>query len=126
MNIRDLVGLTTQPQTSKLTFLEQDIEGAPLVQAVDSPSPATPNASGEEFSTFLTLLTAQIRNQDPLAPLDSTQFVEQLATFTNLELQAKGNAVLEDIAMMLAQNVYSDEAVPVTDPTSKSETDVKT
>jgi len=47
------------------------------------------SAQAEEFTTFLTLLTAQIQNQDPLAPLDSTQFVEQLATFTNLELQAK-------------------------------------
>lgn len=62
--------------------------------------------SGEEFSTFITLLTAQIRNQDPLAPLDSTQFVEQLATFSNLELQAKGNQTLEDISRLLAESVY--------------------
>ena len=62
---------------------------------------------GQEFDTFLTLLTAQIKNQDPLAPLDSTQFVEQLATFSNLELQAKGNQVLEDIAQMLAQSLYT-------------------
>jgi len=59
--------------------------------------------SGEEFNTFLRLLTAQIRNQDPLAPLDSTQFVEQLATFTNLEMQAKGNQTLEEIAFLLSQ-----------------------
>ncbi len=59
----------------------------------------------EEFSTFLTLLTAQIKNQDPLAPLDSTQFVEQLATFTNLELQAKGNQSLERIAALLASQI---------------------
>ena len=60
---------------------------------------------GEEFSTFLTLLTAQIRNQDPLSPMDSTQFVEQLATFTNLELQAKGNQSLERIAALLARQI---------------------
>lgn len=56
----------------------------------------------EQFDTFLNLLTAQIRNQDPLAPTDSTQFVEQLATFSNLELQAKNTAILEDIASMMA------------------------
>lgn len=61
------------------------------------------DSNGEEFNTFLRLLTAQIRNQDPLAPLDSTQFVEQLATFTNLEMQAKSNQTLEEIAFLLSQ-----------------------
>ncbi len=63
---------------------------------------------GEEFSTFLSLLTAQIRNQDPLSPLDSTQFVQQLATFSSLELQATGNNHLEAIANMLALQLQSD------------------
>lgn len=66
-----------------------------------APSIETGN-SGEEFNTFLRLLTAQIQNQDPLAPLDSTQFVEQLATFTNLELQATSNQTLEEIAFLLS------------------------
>jgi len=65
----------------------------------------TQQSTGEEFSTFLTLLTAQIQNQDPLAPLDSTQFVEQLATFTNLELQAKGNNSLDLIAALLIRQI---------------------
>lgn len=60
------------------------------------------NSVNEQFDTFLNLLTAQIKNQDPLAPMDSTQFVEQLATFSNLELQAKNTAILEDIASMMA------------------------
>lgn len=58
---------------------------------------------GESFDTFLMLLTAQIKNQDPLAPLDSTQFVEQLATFSGLELQAKGNVSLSRIEVLLEQ-----------------------
>ena len=62
--------------------------------------------TGEEFDTFLRLLTAQIKNQDPLEPLESTQFVEQLATFSGLELQANANNILEDIAAMLAQQTY--------------------
>jgi flagellar basal-body rod modification protein FlgD len=44
--------------------------------------PATPDA---DFQSFLTLLTAQLRNQDPLQPLDSTQFVAQLASFSTVE-----------------------------------------
>jgi len=68
-------------------------------------SSSTSSDVSEQFDTFLNLLTAQIRNQDPLAPLDSTQFVEQLATFSNLELQAKNNQILESIASMLAQQL---------------------
>ena len=56
----------------------------------------------EDFDAFLNLLTAQIRNQDPLSPLDSTQFVEQLATFSSLEQQVRGNDHLEAIATMMA------------------------
>ncbi|MEM5518848.1 flagellar hook capping FlgD N-terminal domain-containing protein [Henriciella sp. AS95] len=56
---------------------------------------------GEEFDNFLKLLTAQLRNQDPLSPLDSTQFVEQLATFSALEQQVRGNESLESMATMI-------------------------
>lgn len=56
---------------------------------------------GDEFNNFLKLLTAQVRNQDPLSPLDSTQFVEQLATFSALEQQVRGNTSLESIATMI-------------------------
>ena len=38
-----------------------------------------------DFESFLTLLTAQLRNQDPLSPLDSTEFVAQLASFSSVE-----------------------------------------
>jgi flagellar basal-body rod modification protein FlgD len=34
---------------------------------------------------FMTLLVAQLKNQDPLAPQDGTQFVAQLATFNSLD-----------------------------------------
>jgi flagellar basal-body rod modification protein FlgD len=36
-------------------------------------------------STFLQLLVAQIKNQDPTAPMDSTTFLSQLAQFSELE-----------------------------------------
>jgi len=132
MNIQNLVGLTTQNKASD--FLAKSVPSDPQIgltqdltetaakaalkdgettettETTDSTATlvdtvaADANDRGQEFNTFLTLLTAQIRNQDPLAPLDSTQFVEQLATFTNLELQANGNASLERIENMLAQD----------------------
>ncbi len=67
----------------------------------NTPSSTGQPAIGEEFNSFLKLLTAQMRNQDPLAPLDSTQFVEQLATFSALEQQVRSNSSLEIIATMM-------------------------
>ncbi len=57
---------------------------------------------GQEFDNFIRLLTAQVRNQDPMAPMDSTQFVEQLATFSNLEQQVQSNQSLTQIATMMS------------------------
>jgi len=51
-------------------------------------------SSVSDFTDFLTLLTAQLRNQDPLQPLDSTQFVEQLASFSAVEQQVGTNEKL--------------------------------
>lgn len=49
------------------------------------------------FDTFLSLLTAQLRNQDPLEPVDSTDFVAQLAQFSAVEQQVQTNTALTDI-----------------------------
>ena len=47
--------------------------------------------AGADFQTFLTMLTAQLKNQDPLSPMESTDFAIQLATFAGVEQQALGN-----------------------------------
>ncbi len=49
------------------------------------------------FDTFLALLTAQLRNQDPLEPVDSTDFVAQLAQFSAVEQQVQTNNALNSI-----------------------------
>ncbi len=48
------------------------------------PTSAVPDGLGNE-DTFLHLLVAQIQNQDPLNPTDSTQFVGQIVQFSSLE-----------------------------------------
>jgi len=53
----------------------------------------------DNFETFLTLLTTQLKNQNPLDPLDTNQFTSQLVQFTSVEQQLKTNEFLE--AMML-------------------------
>jgi flagellar basal-body rod modification protein FlgD len=51
----------------------------------------------DNFDTFLTLLTAQLQNQDPLSPLDSTEFVGQLVQFSGVEQQIAQNKNLESL-----------------------------
>ncbi len=54
-----------------------------------------------DFDTFLSLLTAQLRNQDPMEPVDSTAFVAQLAQFSAVEQQVQTNEALGDILGLL-------------------------
>lgn len=57
------------------------------VNGVSSNSPSTTSlTNGTDLSnTFLTLLVAQLKTQDPFQPSDPTQFVGQLAQFSSLE-----------------------------------------
>jgi flagellar basal-body rod modification protein FlgD len=45
----------------------------------------------DNFQTFLTLLTTQLKNQNPLDPLDTNQFTQQLVQFAQVEQQLKSN-----------------------------------
>ena len=49
------------------------------------------------FQTFLTLLTTQLKNQNPLDPLDTNQFTQQLVQFAQVEQQIKQNTQLETL-----------------------------
>src|ERR1700742_1552016 len=56
------------------------------------------------FDTFLQLLTTQLQNQDPLSPMDSTQFTQQLVAFSGVEQQINTNDNLKSlIALNLSQ-----------------------
>lgn len=52
----------------------------------------------KNFDTFLSLLTTQLKNQDPLSPLDSNQFTQQLVQMSGVEQQIQSNALLQSIA----------------------------
>ncbi len=51
----------------------------------------------DNFSTFLSLLTTQLKNQDPLSPLDSNQFTQQLVQMTGVEQQLASNDLLKQL-----------------------------
>lgn len=61
------------------------------------PSPAKPAAISSDFNTFLRMLTTQLKNQDPLKPIDSADYAVQLATFSGVEQQVKTNQLLEGL-----------------------------
>ncbi len=63
---------------------------------------AATNAVAGDFDTFLSLLTAQMKNQDPLKPMDSTEFVSQLASFSGVEQQVRSNDKLDAILSALS------------------------
>jgi flagellar basal-body rod modification protein FlgD len=52
------------------------------------------------FQTFLTLLTTQLQNQNPLDPLDTNQFTQQLVEFAGVEQQLKTNDSLSTLVSM--------------------------
>ncbi len=55
-----------------------------------------------DYQSFLKLMTAQMKNQDPLAPLDATQFVTQLAQFSQVEQSVQMNERLDNLSTMLS------------------------
>lgn len=50
-----------------------------------------------DYDTFLKLLVAEMKNQDPTEPMDSTEYISQLASFSNVEQTIQTNARLEDL-----------------------------
>jgi len=51
-----------------------------------------------DFNTFLTLLTSQLQNQDPLDPTDTNEFTRQLVSFAGVEQQIQSNEKLDRLA----------------------------
>ena len=83
-----------------------------MVDAVTNNTPATSSTGNTastdsatdaatitgNYTTFLDLLTAQIKNQDPLSPMDTTQWTNQLVQYSSVEQQLKANTYLQQIA----------------------------
>ena len=63
----------------------------------NSPSSGAASDSMVTEQTFLQLLVAQLKNQDPLQPQDGAQFVAQLAQFSSLELEVQMRQDLDTI-----------------------------
>jgi flagellar basal-body rod modification protein FlgD len=65
------------------------------------------NKLSGDYNNFLTLLTTQLKNQDPLSPMDTTQFTQQLVEFSSVEQQINGNKKLDQlIGLQSTANAY--------------------
>lgn len=61
-----------------------------------------------DFDTFLKMLTVQVQNQDPLNPVDSTDYATQLATFSSVEQQVLTNDLLTAMTSALGGNAMQE------------------
>ena len=60
-------------------------------------SDATGKAPSVDYQSFLQLLVAQMKNQDPTSPMESTDYIAQLATFSQVEQSVQMNNRLDQI-----------------------------
>src|SRR5258708_1683490 len=86
----------------------------PLPSSSSSSSSSLSSTTGStlagNFQTFLTLLTTQLQNQNPLDPLDTNQFTQQLVQFAGVEQQLKTNDQLTTL-VSLQQTTQSTQAL---------------
>ncbi|ARQ00295.1 flagellar hook assembly protein FlgD [Pseudorhodoplanes sinuspersici] len=76
----------------------------------DSLKSTATTSLADNFTTFLQLLTTQLKNQNPLDPLDTNQFTQQLVQFAQVEQQLKGNDQLASL-VTLQQSAQSTQAL---------------
>ena len=71
----------------------------PLSSAVTAPTVRQPvtNSTTVDYEAFLSLLVAQLENQDPTEPTDNAQLMSQLASFSSVEQQVQTNEKLDTL-----------------------------
>jgi len=92
----------------------QVVSGTTPLPTKDSSGASLTSTAGStlagNFQTFLTLLTTQLQNQNPLDPLDTNQFTQQLVQFAGVEQQLKTNDQLTSL-VSLQQTAQSTQAL---------------
>lgn len=70
---------------------------APIAATTAKTASSDSKSSTIDYESFLKLLTAQLQNQDPLAPMDATQFMTQLAQLSTVEQAMRSNDTLGEV-----------------------------
>ena len=85
----------------------QAAQKAQQTQQADAEKQAKPGDGeklSETYNTFLRMLTTQMQNQDPLDPMDSSKFTDQLVQYSSVEQQIKSNERLDKLIGMQSGN----------------------
>lgn len=82
-------------------------DAANTTAAATTKSAAGAKSLAQNFDTFLTMLTTQLKHQDPLSPMDSTQFTNQLVQFAGVEQQINANSNLEKLIGATGMNTHA-------------------
>jgi flagellar basal-body rod modification protein FlgD len=93
--------------------VQQVVSGTTTPPPSSSSSSTSADSNGTlagNFQTFLTLLTTQLQNQNPLDPLDTNQFTQQLVQFAGVEQQLKTNDQLSSL-VSLQQTTQATQAL---------------
>jgi len=86
------------------------INAATVVGNTNTESADSRNKLAGDMDTFLNLLVTQLKNQDPLSPMDSTEFTNQIVQFAQVEQQINMN---ENLEAVLVASVKSQQAFAV-------------
>ena len=81
-----------------------DVTSATSAQT-NAASTADAASLNESYDQFLLLLTTQLQNQDPLSPMDTAEFTNQLVSFSGVEQQIKTNKSLESLLALNVLNI---------------------
>lgn len=87
---------TSTPDPWSRTVTTTSIAGASTPQTA-AQSANERKSLAEQFDGFLVLLTTQLKNQDPLSPMDANEFTAQLVQFTGVEQSVNTNKKLDDM-----------------------------
>ncbi len=79
---------------------------APATAANSAARTETAAALASDFETFLQMLTAQAKYQDPLEPIDSSEYAAQLAQFSMVEQQVLSNDLLADLGAQMGAGSF--------------------
>jgi flagellar basal-body rod modification protein FlgD len=100
--------------TPSATTAPSVVSGTTTLPAGSSTSSGTNGLASQQiagnFQTFLQLLTTQLQNQNPLDPLDTNQFTQQLVEFAGVEQQLNANSSLQTL-VSLQQTAQSTQAL---------------
>jgi flagellar basal-body rod modification protein FlgD len=95
--------MTTTTPTAQAAAAANTTTNATASTAQAAGANATQQLAGN-FNTFLTLLTTQLKNQNPLDPLDTNQFTQQLVEFASVEQQVNMNTNMQTLISLQQTN----------------------